>query len=76
MWVLCSIFPELTDDGEVLEIIGCITDIRYVPSLTQLDHAHQRAVSRNGERNCKLLTLRMLMSQNGKVFRVFQHRIV
>jgi PAS domain-containing protein len=30
MWVLCSIFPELTEDGEVLEIVGCITDIRYV----------------------------------------------
>jgi PAS domain-containing protein len=30
MWVICSIFPELTDDGEVLEIIGCITDIRYI----------------------------------------------
>lgn len=26
MWVLCSIFPEL-EDGKVLEIVGCITDI-------------------------------------------------
>ncbi|KAF2128014.1 hypothetical protein P153DRAFT_319207 [Dothidotthia symphoricarpi CBS 119687] len=26
-WVICSIFPELTEDGEVLEIVGCITDI-------------------------------------------------
>lgn len=30
MWVLLSIFPELTEDGEVIEIIGCFTDIRYV----------------------------------------------
>jgi hypothetical protein len=28
MWVLLSIFPELTDEGEVMEIIGCFTDIR------------------------------------------------
>ncbi|KAH4000151.1 hypothetical protein HBI81_052540 [Parastagonospora nodorum] len=27
MWVLLSIFPELTEDGEVVEIIGCFTDI-------------------------------------------------
>ncbi|KAF2854449.1 aerobic respiration control sensor protein-like protein arcB [Plenodomus tracheiphilus IPT5] len=27
MWILCSILPELTDDGEVEEIVGCITDI-------------------------------------------------
>ncbi|KAH7406739.1 hypothetical protein DE146DRAFT_607011 [Phaeosphaeria sp. MPI-PUGE-AT-0046c] len=27
MWVLLSIFPELTDEGEVMEIIGCFTDI-------------------------------------------------
>jgi signal transduction histidine kinase len=26
-WVLCSIFPELSDEGEILEIIGCITEI-------------------------------------------------
>ncbi|KAL6706669.1 hypothetical protein ACN47E_005211 [Coniothyrium glycines] len=26
-WVLCSIFPEVTDAGEVVEIIGCCTDI-------------------------------------------------
>jgi PAS domain-containing protein len=32
MWVLCSIFAELSEDGEVVEIVGCITDIRYVPS--------------------------------------------
>jgi hypothetical protein len=31
MWVILSIFPELSDDGEVVEIIGCFTDIRYVP---------------------------------------------
>jgi hypothetical protein len=30
VWVLLSIFPELTDAGEVVEIIGCFTDIRYV----------------------------------------------
>lgn len=29
MWVLLSIFPELTDDNEVVEIVGCFTDIRY-----------------------------------------------
>ena len=29
MWVITSIFPELNDEGEVLEIIGCCTDIRY-----------------------------------------------
>lgn len=28
MWVICSIFPETTDTGEVVEIIGCVTDIR------------------------------------------------
>ncbi|KAF2664424.1 aerobic respiration control sensor protein-like protein arcB [Microthyrium microscopicum] len=27
MWVLCSAFPELSEDGEILEIIGCVTDI-------------------------------------------------
>ncbi|KAL5115488.1 hypothetical protein ACEQ8H_006629 [Pleosporales sp. CAS-2024a] len=27
VWVLLSIFPELAEDGEVLEIIGCFTDI-------------------------------------------------
>lgn len=26
-WVLCSIFPELSEEGEILEIIGCITEI-------------------------------------------------
>jgi signal transduction histidine kinase len=26
-WVLCSIFPEQSLDGEIVEIIGCITDI-------------------------------------------------
>ncbi|KAF9693531.1 hypothetical protein EKO04_008284 [Ascochyta lentis] len=26
-WVLCSIFPELSEEGEILEIIGCLTDI-------------------------------------------------
>jgi hypothetical protein len=31
MWIILSIFPELSDDGEVVEIIGCFTDIRYVP---------------------------------------------
>jgi hypothetical protein len=30
MWILLSIFPELSDEGEVVEIIGCFTDIRYV----------------------------------------------
>lgn len=29
MWVLTSIFPELNEEGEVIEIIGCYTDIRY-----------------------------------------------
>jgi PAS domain-containing protein len=28
MWVLCSVFPELSENGEVLEIVGCVTDIR------------------------------------------------
>lgn len=28
MWVLCSVFPEMTEDGEVKEIVGCVTDIR------------------------------------------------
>ncbi|KAL1793721.1 hypothetical protein ACET3X_008703 [Alternaria dauci] len=27
MWVITSIFPELNSDGEVIEIIGCCTDI-------------------------------------------------
>ncbi|EUC38034.1 hypothetical protein COCCADRAFT_83786 [Bipolaris zeicola 26-R-13] len=27
MWVLTSIFPELNDDGAVIELIGCCTDI-------------------------------------------------
>jgi PAS domain-containing protein len=27
MWILCSIFPELNDEGEVVEIIGCCVDI-------------------------------------------------
>ncbi|KAF1954573.1 hypothetical protein CC80DRAFT_475815 [Byssothecium circinans] len=27
MWVLLSVFPELSDDGEVLEIVGCFLDI-------------------------------------------------
>ncbi|KAJ4983602.1 hsp90-like protein [Stagonosporopsis vannaccii] len=26
-WVLCSIFPEMSESGEILEIIGCITEI-------------------------------------------------
>ncbi|KAH6639710.1 aerobic respiration control sensor protein-like protein arcB [Boeremia exigua] len=26
-WVLCSIFPELSDEGEILELVGCITEI-------------------------------------------------
>jgi hypothetical protein len=30
MWIICSIFPELNDEGEVIEMIGCCTDIRYV----------------------------------------------
>lgn len=29
-WVLCSVFPELDEGGAVVEIVGCITDIRYV----------------------------------------------
>lgn len=28
MWVLCSVYPELSEKGEVLEIVGCVTDIR------------------------------------------------
>ncbi|ENI02496.1 hypothetical protein COCC4DRAFT_63420 [Bipolaris maydis ATCC 48331] len=31
VWVLTSIFPELNDDGAVIELIGCCTDIRYWP---------------------------------------------
>ncbi|RMZ73233.1 sensory transduction histidine kinase [Pyrenophora seminiperda CCB06] len=27
MWVITSIFPELNDEGEVIEIVGCCTDI-------------------------------------------------
>jgi hypothetical protein len=30
MWVLLSIFPELTEENEVVEIVGCFMDIRYV----------------------------------------------
>ena len=30
MWVLLSVYPELSDDGEVLEIVGCFTDIRFL----------------------------------------------
>jgi hypothetical protein len=30
MWVLTSIFPEISEDGKMVEIIGCIIDIRYV----------------------------------------------
>ena len=26
-WVLTSIMPELSDDGEIIEIIGCMTEI-------------------------------------------------
>lgn len=26
-WVLCSIFPEQSHDGEIIEIVGCITEI-------------------------------------------------
>jgi hypothetical protein len=29
MWILTSIFPELSEDGQVLEIVGYIMDIRY-----------------------------------------------
>jgi hypothetical protein len=28
MWILLSIHPELTEDGEVLEVVGCFLDIR------------------------------------------------
>ncbi|KAL1622661.1 hypothetical protein SLS56_008643 [Neofusicoccum ribis] len=27
MWILCSAYPELSDAGEVKEIVGCVTDI-------------------------------------------------
>ncbi|KAH7076289.1 hypothetical protein FB567DRAFT_478898 [Paraphoma chrysanthemicola] len=30
MWIICSIFPETTDTGEVVEIIGCVTDISHL----------------------------------------------
>jgi hypothetical protein len=30
MWILLSIFPELSHEDDVIEIIGCFTDIRYV----------------------------------------------
>lgn len=26
-WILCSAYPELTEDGEVFEILGCVTDV-------------------------------------------------
>lgn len=29
-WVLCSIFPEISEEGKILEIIGCITEISSV----------------------------------------------
>ncbi|EON60987.1 hypothetical protein W97_00197 [Coniosporium apollinis CBS 100218] len=27
VWILCSAYPELSEDGEVIEILGCVTDI-------------------------------------------------
>ncbi|KAF2142924.1 uncharacterized protein K452DRAFT_226207 [Aplosporella prunicola CBS 121167] len=27
MWILCSAYPELSDTGDVKEIVGCVTDI-------------------------------------------------
>jgi PAS domain-containing protein len=27
MWIICSIFPELNDKGEVIEVVGCCIDI-------------------------------------------------
>lgn len=27
VWILCSAYPELSDSGEVKEIVGCVTDI-------------------------------------------------
>lgn len=39
-WVLCSIFPELSEDGEILEIIGCITEISQQKWGEKLQAAH------------------------------------
>jgi hypothetical protein len=30
MWILLSILPEFGDNNEIVEIIGCFSDIRYV----------------------------------------------
>jgi hypothetical protein len=57
MWVICSIFPELTDDGEVLEIIGCFTDIRYVFSTSWLRRSYRNTVNKSGEKSYRLRTL-------------------
>ncbi|CBY01147.1 similar to aerobic respiration control sensor protein arcB [Plenodomus lingam JN3] len=40
MWVICSIFPELNEEGAVIEIIGCITDIRCAIYPSHFVYAH------------------------------------
>jgi hypothetical protein len=67
MWVLCSVFPELSDGGDVVEIVGCVTDIRYVILKVPLVPCSQGGeVVRSGARRCNPLELQMLRSLNGK----------
>lgn len=39
VWILCSAYPELWDTGDVREIVGCVTDIRYVSQVGSDGHA-------------------------------------
>ncbi|KAL6160096.1 hypothetical protein ACJQWK_09571 [Exserohilum turcicum] len=50
MWVLTSIFPELNEEGEVIEIIGCYTDISQ-QKWSEEFQAQQAARARESKRS-------------------------
>lgn len=66
MWVITSIFPELNQEGEVIEIIGCCTDIRYASSSRCYMDANIYQVNKNGARSFRPLRLQELKSPKGK----------
>jgi hypothetical protein len=66
LWILCSIFPELTEGGGVHEMVGTITDIRYVQFQDWMFKAYEKLASRNGVKRFRLPKLPELKSRKGR----------
>jgi hypothetical protein len=68
LWILCSIFPELTEGGGVHEMVGTITDIRYVQFQDLMFNAYVELASRSGVKRFRLPKFPELKSRNGRSF--------